>query len=68
MFVFVDIRLLRDIRNTMATTVPVADNLADELARLQKELHLIKSINCYELDIIFHIFVRNRLHYGNYKN
>lgn len=38
MFVFVDIRLLRDIRNTMATTVQVADNLADELARLQKEL------------------------------
>ena len=33
-----DRNLVRDIRNTMATTVQVADNLADELARLQKEL------------------------------
>ena len=33
-----DRNLVRDIRNTMATTVQVADNLANELARLQKEL------------------------------
>ena len=38
MFVFVDIRLLRDIRDTMISTVQIADNLGDELARLQKEL------------------------------
>jgi len=37
-FVFVDIRLLRDIRDTMISTVQVADNLGDEPARLQKEL------------------------------
>ena len=33
-----DRNLVRDIRHTMATTVQVADNLANELARLQKEL------------------------------
>lgn len=33
-----DRNLVRDIRNTMATTVQVADNLTAELARLQKEL------------------------------
>lgn len=33
-----DRTLVRDIRHTMATTVQVADNLGDELARLQKEL------------------------------
>ena len=38
MFVFVDIRLLRDIRDTMISTVQIADNLDNELARLQKEL------------------------------
>lgn len=38
MFVFVDIRLLRDIRDTMISTVQIAGNLGNELARLQKEL------------------------------
>ena len=33
-----DRTLVRDIRHTMATTIQVAGNLSNELARLQKEL------------------------------